>query len=139
MDQRPPAFVPPSNPEIPIWRYMDLAKFMSLLENEALHFARADLTYRLLSHYLSSAAREQIYIGVVNYIDYKTELIPWHDSFFPYVHKRKSFEYERELRALFESDYVGKIAEDNTNVENPAHDFAPPGPMVLPVEADLIC
>src|ERR1700678_1577796 len=36
------AFEAPSTPDIPIWRYMNLAKFMSVLQDEALHFARAD-------------------------------------------------------------------------------------------------
>jgi hypothetical protein len=36
------SFKHPANLEIKIWRYMDLAKFVSLLLNRALHFARAD-------------------------------------------------------------------------------------------------
>nr|WP_320051216.1 hypothetical protein [uncultured Desulfuromonas sp.] len=31
------------NQNVKVWRYMDLPKFMSLLENEALYFCRADL------------------------------------------------------------------------------------------------
>lgn len=38
-DQR---FPPPSSDDIAIWRYMDLAKFVSLLEDDALHFSRID-------------------------------------------------------------------------------------------------
>lgn len=41
-----------------------------------------------------------IYIGKVNYIDYNTELIDMSNGFTPYLYKRKSFEYERELRAV---------------------------------------
>lgn len=37
-----PSFIPPSDPKIPVWRYMDLAKYVSLLQTRALHFARAD-------------------------------------------------------------------------------------------------
>ncbi|MCL6462651.1 MAG: hypothetical protein I4O51_12385 [Flavobacterium micromati] len=40
------------------------------------------------------------YIGEVNYIDYKKELIPFDDSFFPFLFKRKSFQYEREVRVI---------------------------------------
>jgi hypothetical protein len=40
------------------------------------------------------------YIGEVNYIDYKKEYIPFDDSFFPFLFKRKSFQYEREVRIL---------------------------------------
>lgn len=40
------------------------------------------------------------YIGQVNYIDYKKEYIPFEDDFFPFLFKRKSFQYEREVRIL---------------------------------------
>jgi hypothetical protein len=40
------------------------------------------------------------YIGEVNYIDYKKELIPFDDAFFPFLFKRKSFQYENEIRVI---------------------------------------
>lgn len=40
------------------------------------------------------------YIGEVNYIDYKKEYIPFNDTFFPFLFKRKSFQYEREVRII---------------------------------------
>jgi hypothetical protein len=40
------------------------------------------------------------YIGQVNYIDYKKEYIPFDDLFFPFLFKRKSFQYEREVRII---------------------------------------
>ena len=40
------------------------------------------------------------YIGNVNYIDYKKEYIPFDDNFFPFLFKRKSFQYEREVRII---------------------------------------
>jgi hypothetical protein len=42
MPQNHPCFQEPVNPAIKIWRYMDFAKFVSLLEDRALFFARAD-------------------------------------------------------------------------------------------------
>jgi hypothetical protein len=36
----------------------------------------------------------------VNYIDYKKEYIPFDDAFFPFLFKRKSFQYEREVRII---------------------------------------
>lgn len=42
----------------------------------------------------------QQYIGEVNYIDYKKEYIPFDDLFFPFLFKRKSFQYEREVRII---------------------------------------
>lgn len=40
------------------------------------------------------------YIGEVNYIDYKKEYIPFDDMFFPFLFKRKSLQYEREVRII---------------------------------------
>ncbi|CAM4096637.1 hypothetical protein FLSI110296_13550 [Flavobacterium sinopsychrotolerans] len=40
------------------------------------------------------------YIGEVNYIDYKKEYIPFDDMFFPFLFKRKSFQYEGEVRII---------------------------------------
>jgi len=42
-----------------------------------------------------------IYIGEVHYRDYMTEKIPENNFFAPFLHKRKSFEHEKEVRALF--------------------------------------
>ena len=41
-----------------------------------------------------------VYIGAVNYIDFSTEKIDEGNAFIPYLTKRKSFEYEREVRAI---------------------------------------
>lgn len=41
-----------------------------------------------------------IYVGQVNYIEYETTPIPIGNVYAPYVHKRKSFEHEKELRAV---------------------------------------
>ncbi len=44
---------------------------------------------------------EPIFIGDVKYIDYDRDYIPDENVFYSYLHKRKSFEYEQELRAIF--------------------------------------
>jgi len=49
---------------------------------------------------LSPEDHFQQYIGEVNYIDYKKEYIPFDDLFFPFLYKRKSFQYEREVRII---------------------------------------
>jgi hypothetical protein len=41
MHEHHEVFDAPSNIDVPVWRYMDLTKFISMLETEALHFARA--------------------------------------------------------------------------------------------------
>jgi hypothetical protein len=38
-----PAFQPPTNPQIKIWRYMDFTQFVSMLDEKRLLFTRADL------------------------------------------------------------------------------------------------
>lgn len=49
---------------------------------------------------LQPETRVEQYIGNVNYIDYKKEYIPFDDAFFPFLFKRKSFQYEREVRII---------------------------------------
>ncbi len=171
-----PVFNPPPLDAV-LWRYMDFTKYVSLLEKQALFFARADklgdsfegsyskvneelrplFMQRLYdekeipegalknmadglknirrsmlincwhqSSYESAAmwklySREEdgitiktdfnslknsftcsqdIYIGSVNYVDYNSHFIPENNAFFSYLHKRKSFEHEKEVRAI---------------------------------------
>lgn len=49
-----------------------------------------------LQHYVD----EDVLIGVIRYVDYETEKIPEENVFWAYLHKRKSFEFEHELRAV---------------------------------------
>jgi hypothetical protein len=206
MHEQHPVFEPPTNPDIPIWRYMDLAKFMSMLEEQALHFGRADRmwdkfegclsdplvdfhrdlygsafdtmheqesnarrrirehtylncwcmgehesvsmwnsyqkgdgiaiairsTYRRLAECLDASERERIYIGKVTYLDYKVDEIPWNNWLYPYVHKRKSFEFENELRALFQQEWLTPGGE-----EGQPRQPLPPGQPVKPVVIEL--
>ena len=154
-----------------LWRYLDFTKFVSLLDREALFFARADklgdpfegslskvnvalhpvlykdhppdsrsqLTpflralprfmlincwherahesaamWRLYSRWTDGLAirttfkslREcftgspDVMIGRVSYIDYDTTFINESNAMAPYLHKRTSFEYEHEVRAV---------------------------------------
>ena len=55
------------------------------------------------------------YIGEVNYIDYKKEYIPFEDLFFPFIFKRKSFQYEREVRII--SDISGNSITINDGLK----------------------
>ena len=59
-----------------------------------------------LKEALSLERNFEQYIGEVNYIDYKKELIPFDDVFFPFLFKRKSFQYENEIRVI--SDVTGQ-------------------------------
>ena len=183
MYQEHKVFTPPSSDAI-LWRYMDFTKFVSLLEKQALFFARADkfgdpfegsvtkvnaalrpLLYKdqltedallsftqftknlprwtlincwhenaheseaMWSLYAretdgiaiktdfdslknSFTCNEDIYIGSVNYVDYDKHFIPEDNLFHPYLHKRKSFEHEKEIRAI-----VGEIPPKGHGVD----------------------
>ncbi|BCY29657.1 hypothetical protein [Flavobacterium okayamense] len=52
------------------------------------------------------------YIGEVNYIDYKKDFIPFDDTFFPFLFKRKSFQYEREIRI------ISDVSNTNLTIDN---------------------
>ena len=41
-----------------------------------------------------------VYVGEVTYINYESEIFPDHNSYLPFIYKRRSFEHERELRAV---------------------------------------
>jgi len=41
-----------------------------------------------------------VYVGAVQYIDYENDFLPEDDLLRPFIHKRKSFEHERELRVI---------------------------------------
>jgi len=205
-----PEFRPPPDPAATIWRYMDLAKFLSVLDKSALYFARLDqlsnvdpfegyytsmnlqfeerkfedmpqawkvekgikdekmfqsildslkrtrevvkqlrkLTFVSSWHVQEheSAAMWILYLksqdgiaiqstyqsfidslkdyqnfnvssGMINYIDYNKEAIPMLNALLPYLYKRKSFEHERELRAIIWTPQDGKndLTDPNKN------------------------
>lgn len=55
-------------------------------------------TYKALCDVLPMKA----FVGVVKYINYTTEWLPDGNTFWPYVHKRRSFQHEQELRAVIQ-------------------------------------
>lgn len=56
-------------------------------------------SYKRLNKVLKKS-RNQFFIGTVNYIDYEKDDVKFENSFLPFVHKRKSFSHENELRAI---------------------------------------
>ena len=52
---------------------------------------------------LEKALPKKIKFGKVKYINYDKDWIPESDNYYPFIYKRKSFEHERELRAVFDS------------------------------------
>ncbi len=49
-----------------------------------------------------SDENRNIYIGRVKYIDYENDWMPEGNALYPFVHKRRSFEHEQELRAVIQ-------------------------------------
>jgi hypothetical protein len=168
-----PSFKTPVNRDIRIWRYMDLAKYLAILQRRSLFLPRATMLgdpFEGSSTKLMVAAREQllqritpnhptihnqlgqhfkdmvqkyliscwhmnehesaamwslylrsnegvciqstyrrlrsclpncVHIGEVEYVNYDTEVFSAENLLNLIMHKRKSFEHERELRAVF--------------------------------------
>lgn len=182
----PNLYSPPSTDAI-LWRYMDFTKFVSILENRTLFFARADklgdpfegslpkknttqrhpnlseeerfkyahvmerLTrYTFISCWHESKyesesmwnryanensgiairtnpnalaesfiTNEQIHIGCVRYVDYDNDIIPEDNGLVPYLYKRKSFESEREVRAIVQRPPNGiNLTEISNSIKN---------------------
>jgi hypothetical protein len=64
--------------------------------------------------YLGGDSPSEVFVGEVEYIDYETDWLPEGNSFYPFVHKRKSFEHERELQAVILEFPGAGMAVDNT-------------------------
>jgi len=190
-----PVFNAPA-PSALLWRYFEFAKFVALLQQRALWFARADLLgdpfegsytepateyfrqvlppedHRIVEtmgpqteainrrmpqfHHIScwhakeyeSAAMwaiyagqgkgiaiqttfkrfvgsiqgpDQVFVGLVNYIDYASGWIRRDNTFRPFLHKRMSFEHESELRGILMrwpgDEWLGKWVEAPSSAE----------------------
>ena len=66
---------------------------------------------------LVNALPESVYVGLVQYIDYKKDWLPEDNTFYPFMHKRKSFAHENEVRIIRQEEpvYEGKILVDKQN------------------------
>lgn len=43
---------------------------------------------------------DNVFVGLVQYIDYENDWLPEGNSFFPFMHKRRSFAHEMEVRVV---------------------------------------
>jgi hypothetical protein len=64
------------------------------------HGVAIQTTFQALT--ASLASEEDGYVGLVKYIDFQTALIPENNAFWPFVHKRRSFDFEHEVRAVIQ-------------------------------------
>ena len=63
----------------------------------------------------SFTCSEGVNIGTVSYVDYESAIIPEDNVLSPFLHKRKSFEHEREVRAihiLHRDDEISKLRNE---------------------------
>jgi hypothetical protein len=104
----------------PIWRYQGLQKLVRLLSSVAVRIGRhvahtawitkawqsnpvVDGFWRRCRNIRGRAkppAGKIIYLGSVKYVDYATYFWPIHNMYYPYVHKRQGFDFEKEVRAV---------------------------------------
>jgi hypothetical protein len=57
------------------------------------------------------------HIGEVNYIDYKKEYIPFDHDFFPFLFKRKSFQYEGEIRIISDFSNTDIVINEGLKID----------------------
>jgi hypothetical protein len=48
----------------------------------------------------AAAGFDELFVGAVRYIDYTSARMPRGDTLWPFIHKRESFEHEREVRVV---------------------------------------
>lgn len=71
-------------------------------------------------------AVQPIAIGIVNYIDYAIDRMPEDNEFDPFLHKRRSYAHEQELRALYQwqDDTISPEAAVDADSLSPGFDIA---------------
>lgn len=78
-------------------------------------YAKTNEAISIQTDYLSlrNALPDDSFIGMVNYIDYKSEAIPEDNLFDPLMHKRISFEHEKEVRSVIWKEDLFGLKENN--------------------------
>jgi len=76
----------------------------------------------------------RVFIGSVSYVDYQKTWIPEGNSFYPFVHKRHSFVFEQELRAVIQEV---PLVDDPSVEGGKVMDLSQPSPSGRPVRVDL--
>lgn len=66
-----------------------------------------------------AGVQEDVYIGHITYIDHEKEKIPLGNTLYPLVTKRKSFQHEREVRAVIWRGLAGTNQLCDTKAPNP--------------------
>ena len=72
---------------------------------------------RLKKSILNQERDINLHIGEVQYIDYKKDYIPLKDNYFPFLYKRKSFQYENEIRLIGDGANLDKTINDGLKID----------------------
>jgi len=90
----------PSHVAINCWRQdeHESAAMWKLYASEHEGIAVTSTIERLCASFADCG--EQVHVGRVSYVDYASVLIDEGNMFTPFLHKRCSFDYEREIRAV---------------------------------------
>ena len=82
-------------------------------------------TYKRLSDSFNNYDENDVFIGVITYIDHEKDVIPWDNAYQPCVHKNRSFDYEKELRVVLSKDIRKELAKNSglplDNIEFPVN------------------
>lgn len=65
-------------------------------------------TFKKLKDSLKQYHKESVFIGEVKYIDYQSQWMPEGNLLYAFVHKRKSFRHEKEIRVLIQRLPISK-------------------------------
>jgi|WetSurMetagenome_2_1015567.scaffolds.fasta_scaffold510496_1 hypothetical protein len=85
---------------------------------------------------LADVLPDKFILGRVNYIDYETEQFPQDNVLNPFIHKRKSFEHENEVRGVM-NEIMNKVQEIPNNKKS--QEVWPENPLSgMPIDVDLL-
>jgi hypothetical protein len=82
----------------------------------------------------TGAMGDVVHVGRVRYVDYEKDVMPEGNSMWPFLHKRQSFAFEQELRAVVQEL---PTVEDQEAEGGRRIDVGLPSPAGLSVEVDL--
>jgi hypothetical protein len=74
-------------------------------------------TFKRLKDSLGDNTPDLIKFGLVKYIDFENEWEPEGNLYYPFLHKRRSFEHERELRAISQLEMEGDTSDPKQKTE----------------------
>ena len=80
-------------------------------------YAKSDESIAIVTDYptLKNVLPPYCCLGIVNYVDYENHIMDFRNGFSYITHKRKSFEHEREIRAVLWTQHLSAILDHPVN------------------------